>query len=29
VPALVLEIEGVEAEKVSEKMSEAYRKLEV
>jgi sugar phosphate isomerase/epimerase len=29
VPALVLEIEGVEGEKVSEKMAEAYGKLEV
>ena len=28
VPALVLEIEGVEGENVSEKMAEAYRKLE-
>jgi sugar phosphate isomerase/epimerase len=27
VPALVLEIEGVEGEKVSEKMAEAYRTL--
>jgi sugar phosphate isomerase/epimerase len=29
VPALLLEIEGVEGEKVSEKMAEAYSKLEV
>ena len=29
VPALVLEIEGVEGENVPEKMAEAYRKLEV
>ncbi len=29
VPALLLEIEGVEGEKVSEKMTEAYSKLEV
>jgi hypothetical protein len=28
VPALVLEIEGVEGEKVSDKMAEAYGKLE-
>jgi sugar phosphate isomerase/epimerase len=28
-PALVLEIEGVEGERVTEKMAEAYRKLEV